>query len=107
MSVTVSQLQEHLPEILNRTVADDSVCLIEQGGENVAVLVSLSQWRRTIGEQLDARGAPYRLAGDKQRRAEELLAQERLTRAQQRELDRLLAEADEILLRRAAALNDL
>lgn len=108
VNVTVNQLQEQLPEILNRTLADDSVCLIERDGENIAVIVSLRQWRRrTISEQLDARSAKYRLVKGKQQRAEELLAKERLTRAERRELNLLLAEADEILLRRAEALDNL
>lgn len=107
VNVTVSQLQEHLPEILNRTIAVDDVCVIERNGENIAVIVSLRQWRRTVGEQLDALGAGYRFATDKQQRTEELLAKERLTRAERRELDRLLDEADEILLRRAEALVNL
>lgn len=107
MSVNVTQLQERLPEILHRTITADAVCLIEQGGENVAVLLSLSQWRRTVGEQLDALGSVYRLEPAPQQRAEELLTKARLTRAERRELDGLLAAADAILLRRAAALNNL
>ncbi|MDQ3813819.1 MAG: type II toxin-antitoxin system prevent-host-death family antitoxin [Armatimonadota bacterium] len=108
LKVTVQQLQQHLPEILNRAVADDDVCVVERNGENIAVIVSLRAWRRrTIGEQLDALGAEYRLGQDKQQRAEELLAKERLTRGEEQELETLLQQADEILLRRATALDYL
>ena len=108
VKVTVQQLQQHLPEILNRAVADDDVCVVERNGENIAVIVSLRAWRRrTVGEQLDALGGEYRLGEDRQQRTEELLAKERLTASERRELDALLEEADEILLRRAAALDNL
>lgn len=107
MSVNITQLQERLPEILHHTITADAVCLIEQGGENVAVLVSLSQWRRAVGEQLDALGSAYRLEPAPQQRAEALLAKAHLTRAERRELDGLLTAADAIMLSRAAALGNL
>ena len=109
VKVSVSQLQKHLPEILNRAVADDDVCVVERNGENIAVIVSLRVWQqhRTVGEQLDALGSEYRLGKDKQQRTEELLARERLTRTEEKELEMLLGEADEILLRRAQALERL
>jgi prevent-host-death family protein len=107
--VSVRQLQKNLPEILDRAVADDDVCLVERDGENIAVIVSLRVWQqhRTTGEQLDALGAEYRLDSDRQRRAEELLAKERLTRSEERELAALLKEADDVMLRRAEALGRL
>lgn len=108
VKVTVRQLQQHLPEILNRTVADDDVCVIEKNGQGIAVIVSLREWKRqTVGTRLDALGAEYRLAPDKQQRTEELLAQGRLQVAEEKELEALLNEADEILLRRAQALEQL
>ena len=108
VKVTVKQLQQHLPEILNRTVADDEVCVIERNGQNIAVIVSLREWRRqTIGARLDALGDEYRLASDKQQRTEELLAQEQLQDIEEKELETLLNEADQILLRRAQALEQL
>jgi hypothetical protein len=61
----------------------------------------------TLCEWLDALGAEYRLAPDKQRRAAALLAQEPLQNSEERELEALLNEADEIMLRRAHALNYL
>lgn len=106
--VSVSQLQKHLPEILNRAVADDDVCVVERNGEGVAVIVSLRQWRRrNVGEQLDSLGPEYRLGSDRQRRTEELLVKERLTRTEEKELEKLLGEADKVLLRRATALDNL
>ena len=109
LKVSVNQLQKNLPEIINRAVADDDVCVVERNGENVAVIVSLRVWqqRRTVGEQLDALGAEYLLDEDQQRRAEKLLAKERLTRAEEKELATLLKAADDILLRRAEALDRL
>ncbi len=108
VKVSVSQLQKHLPEILNRAVVDDDVCVVERNGEDIAVIVSLREWRRrTVGEQLDALGTEYRIAADEQQRTEELLAKERLTPAEEKELETLLTEADEIMLRRAEALDNL
>jgi prevent-host-death family protein len=109
VKVTVRQLQEQLPTVLDRAVKDGEVCIIERNGEEYAVIVSAREWRRrTVGEQLDALGPPYRLAKEKQARAEELLAkrqQGRLPRAEQRELNALLRECDDIMLRRAEAMD--
>ncbi len=109
LKISVNQLQKNLPEIINRAVADDDVCVVERNGENVAVIVSLRVWqqRRTVGEQLDSLGAEYRLDEDQQQRAENLLAKPRLTRAEETELETLLEAADDILLRRAEALDNL
>ena len=109
VKVSISQLQKELPEIINRAVAEDDVCVVERNGENIAVIVSLRVWQqhRTVGEQLDALGSEYRLSIDKQQRTEELLAKERLTRTEEKELEALLNEADKILLRRAKALDNL
>lgn len=106
--ISVSQLQKDLPEIINRAVTNDDICVVERNGENIAVIVSLRVWQqhRTIGEQLDGLGSEYRLGPAKQQRTEELLTKARLTRAEEKELEALLNEADEILLRRARALNN-
>jgi prevent-host-death family protein len=109
--VSVNQLQERLPELLDRAVESNDVCLIERDGQPYAVLVSISEWRRqTVGQKLDALGASYRVTASEQRRTEELLAKQqtsRLTRAEQRELKELLRISDEIMLRRAKALEQL
>lgn len=107
--VNVSQLRQQLPELLDRTVQENDVCLIEQNGEPYAVLISARAWRRhTFGQRLDALGPQYRLGKAQQRRTEELLAKRntsRLTRAEQRELNELLRLSEEVMLRRAAALD--
>jgi prevent-host-death family protein len=129
--ITVHQLQEQLPELLDHTVESGEECIIERNGEEYAVLVSAREWRqrregpstadpnpewttdqrdqdhrlREVGAKLDALGPEYRLSPEKQRRAEELLAKEgNLDRAERRELGALLRESDEIMLRRAEAL---
>ena len=110
VKVTVRQLQEQLPELLDRTVKEDARCVIQRNGKDYAVLVSARQWRRTIGRQLDTLGPEFRLSQKNQVRTEELLAlrkQRRLTSAERRELNALLRESDNILLRRAEAMDRL
>lgn len=108
LKVSVNQLQKRLPELLDRAVESNDVCLIERNGQPYAVLVSISEWRRqTIGKRLDALGASYRVTASQQRRTEELLAKRqtsRLTRAEQRELKELLQASEAIMLRRAEAM---
>lgn len=111
LKVSVNQLQNRLPELLDRAVESNDVCLIERNGQPYAVLVSIGEWRRqTIGKKLDALGTAYQLQASDQLRTEELLARQQsvsLTRAQQRELKKLLRTAEEIMLRRAEALKQL
>lgn len=111
VKVTVHQLQEQLPALLERTVQSGEECVVQQNGKDYAVIVSAQAWRqRTIGRRLDALGPAYGLAPEKQTRAEALLAKNqegRLTRAERRELDALLRECDDIMLRRARALDHL
>lgn len=108
MKVTVSELRERLPDILDQAVKYDQPCMIERGGETYAVIVSAREWRRqTIGRRLDALGPKYKLEKDKQARAEELLSESNrrpLTRAERRELNTLLVESERIMLRRAEAM---
>jgi len=107
--VNVSQLREQLPELLDRAVQDDEVCLIERNGEPYAVIVSIREWRRqTIGKRLDSLGPQYRLSKEQQRRMEELLArgnEGHLTRAERSELNALLRKSEEVMLRRAEAMD--
>lgn len=132
--ITVHQLQEQLPELLDRAVESGEECIIERDGQEYAVLVGAREWRerhpaavpscaaadglreqndqdrrlREIGARLDALGPEYRLSAERQARAEELLAKEGdLTRAERRELRVLLRESDEIMLRRAEAVQRL
>jgi antitoxin (DNA-binding transcriptional repressor) of toxin-antitoxin stability system len=111
MKVTVHQLQEQLPALLEHTVQSGEECIVQRHGKDYAVLVSARAWRqRTLGKRLDALGPAYRLAEEKQGRVEALLAQRqerRLTSAERRELTSLLRECDDIMLRRAEALDAL
>jgi len=111
MKVTVHQLQERLPTLLEHTVQSGEECIVQRDGKAYAVLVSARAWRqRTLGKRLDALGFSYRLNKEKQERVEALLAKrqaQRLTSAERRELTRLLAECDDIMLRRAEALDTL
>jgi prevent-host-death family protein len=108
LKVNIRQLQEQLPEVLERTVQADDVCVIERNGQPYAVLVSIREWRRrTVGKRLDALGPQYRLSHPQQARTETLLAQQqtrRLTRSEQRELQVLLQASEAVMLARAEAL---
>lgn len=111
MKVTIHQLQEQLPDLLERAIQSGEECVVQRDGKDYAVIVSARTWRRrTVGRRLDALGPTYRLAHEKQTRAEELLAKNQeghLTRAERRELDTLLRECEDIMLRRATALDNL
>ncbi len=111
MKVTVHQLQEQLPALLEHTVQSGEECIVQRYGKDYAVLVSARAWRqRTLGRRLDALGLAYRLTKEKQERVEALLVkrhERRLTSAERRELTNLLQECDDILLRRAEALDTL
>lgn len=127
--VTVNELREQLPELLDRTVERGEECIVQCEGEDYAIIVGVREWRRRtaqaelasapasadeeesrsreIGRRLDALGPAYRLSSEKQGTLEGLLARREtasLTNAEQRELQTLLAECDEIMLRRAQAL---
>jgi prevent-host-death family protein len=97
--------------LLDRAVRGNDLCLIERHGRPYAVLVSIREWRRrTVGRRLEALGPSYRVSREQQRRAEELMAKKqasRLTRAEQRELKALLEASEEVMLRRAQALDRL
>jgi prevent-host-death family protein len=129
--ITVHQLQEQLPELLDRAVESGEEYIIKRRGKEYAVVISARKGRqrylasgcdssapnglegqsdpdprlREIGAMLDALGPEYRLSPEKQARAEELLAKEGdLDRTERRELRALLRESDAIMLRRAEAL---
>ena len=111
LKVNLKELRESLPELLDRTVQAGDVCVVERNGQPYAVIVSIREWRRqTFGKRLDAIGPQYRFSPAQQQRTEELLAKRqsaRLTRAEQRELKALLRASEEVMLRRAEALNRL
>lgn len=111
MKVTVHQLQEQLPALLEHTVQSGEACIVQRQGKDYAVVVSARAWRqRVLGRRLDALGPAYRLAPGQQARMEALLAKRqecRLTNIERRELTGLLRECDNIMLRRAEALDSL
>lgn len=95
--------------MLDRAVESDDPVVVQRQGKDDVVIVSARQWRRmAVGKRLDTLGPDFRLPVPKQKRAEELLAiskQARLSPVQRRELDALLRESDDIVLRRASALD--
>ena len=50
--VTVHQLQEQLPELLERTVQSGQECIVQRDGEDYAVIVSARKWQRRRGRHL-------------------------------------------------------
>ena len=108
--VTERQLQEKLTDLLNRAETGEE-CIVRRRGRDSVVLVSAEEWNeRRLGKRIDGLGSEYRLAKEKQSRLETLMAKNsnsRLTAAERREFDALLAEGDEIMLRRASALKRL
>ena len=111
VKLTVRQVQEQLPELLQRAVEAGEECVVQRDGHDYAVIVGVREWkRRRIGARLDSLGSAFRLTKSQQQRTEVLLAesqQRRLTRTERRELDALLQVSEEVLLRRTAALDRL
>ncbi len=111
VKVTVRQGQEQFAELMQQAVDTGEACVIQQDGRDYAVIVGVREWKRHIlGHSLDSLGPAFRLTKEQQARTEELLnqsQQNRLSRAEQRELDTLLLKSEEVLLRRTAALDRL
>jgi prevent-host-death family protein len=109
--VTLNQLQDRLPELLDQVVKTGEEYVVQRNGKDYAVVVSARQWRRrNAALRLDLLGSKYRLSRPKQSRVEDLLEanQKRpLSQAEGRELEGLLRECDAIMLRRAQALERL
>jgi len=129
--VTVQQLQQRLPELLDQAVQSGEAYIVERDGHDYAVIISAREWgrqragdapappavavadaeesrSRQIGARLDALGLEYRLSPEKQERMESLLAQAEtapLSAAERHELEALVEECDAIMLRRAQALS--
>ncbi len=99
--VSLQQLQDRLPELLDQLVETGEEYVVQRNGQDCAVLVGTRQWRRrTAAQRLDDLGAEYRLSGAGQARAEELLEakkQRALTPAERRELRALLRESESML----------
>ena len=111
MKVSVSQLQEQLPALLEHAVQSGEACIVQRQGKDYAVVVSARAWRqRVVGRRLDALGPQYRLVPKQQAHMETLLAtrqERRLTPSERRELTELLRKCEDIMLRRAKALDSL
>jgi prevent-host-death family protein len=111
VKLTIRQLQEQLPELLDRAVETGEHYIVQLNGKDYAVVVSAREWkRRAVGKRLDALGPAHRLVTEKHKRAEALLSKNkegRLTQTERRELDTLLRECDAIMLRRAEAMDQL
>src|SRR5262249_253811 len=107
--ISVQQLQDQLVDLLDDVAKTGREYVVQREGKDCAVLVSAGQWRRgKVGLRLEAPGAAYHLADGKQRRGGQLLAGRSgrgLTTTERRELRGLLRECDEIMQRRAAALD--
>jgi prevent-host-death family protein len=109
VKVTLGQLEQQLPELLDQAVKTGETYIVQRNGKDYAVLVSAREWKkRSVGKRLDGLGSGYRLPPDKQARAEALLVKKKraaLSRAERRELDSLLRECDAIMLRRTKAID--
>ena len=108
--VTERQLQQQLSDLLDRAETGEE-CVVRRRGRDSVVLVSALDWNeRWLGRQIDSFGAEYRLSSAKQRRLELLAAKNsngKLSTNERHEFEQLLAEGDEIMLRRASALKRL
>src|SRR5262245_51845225 len=111
VKVSEQQLQRCLPELLDQVVKNGTECVVQRQGKDCAVIVDARQWRRRkAAERLNVLGPAYRLPAGKQARVEKLLTVNQdgsLTASQRRELQGLLRECDDILLRRARALEHI
>ena len=81
------------------------------GCRSIYSIGEVREWRRqTVGKILSEFGPKYRLAKEQQRRVEELLPRSNaghLNRAERHELDALLRMGEEIMLRRARAMDHI
>jgi prevent-host-death family protein len=105
--VSVQQLRERLHDLLDGAVNGGRPCVVRRNGKDCAVIVGAAEWRRrAAAKRLDALGDRFKLPPKAQARTEQLLATQKagpLTPADRRELDALLRQADEVMLRRAKA----
>src|SRR5215210_4359963 len=98
-TLSVSEAQAKLPELVARAAMDAEPCYIEQNGKPVAVLISLREWQQQMrhgaGDRLEAAeeqerrirayeervrqlGPDYWLPADQQMRLRELIDKEEL-----------------------------
>lgn len=62
--VSMGDLRNRLPEILRSIAEDGQEYLIEDRGEECAVIIGAQEWRRTIAALGKGHGAPLALATD-------------------------------------------
>jgi len=130
-TLSVSEAQAQLPELVARAAQDAEPCYIEEHGRPVAVLVSVRSWRdwahrqgadaSAVAEEQERRrhayemrmaqlGPDYWLPSDQQARLKELVEQEDsgepLTIAEQKELRRLSRRHEQLMVKRASAMLD-
>jgi hypothetical protein len=104
IKVTIRQLQEQLPDLLDRTVQSG------EGNGHTPAAVAKDQERRLRAYQkkMERLGPDYWLPPEQQARLIELVEKEdfgeTLTRAERRELRQLLKRHEQLLVKRAAAL---
>ena len=108
---TVRQFRDRLDEYLTNAVEQGEPCVVWRRGKDYVVVVKHEDWEMfELGRRLDALGPEYRVSQESQRRAEKLLAkqsEQALSKNERRELNRILLESDEVLLRRAQAMEQL
>ncbi len=127
-TLSVQEAQAQLPELVARAVKDAEPCYIRRNGRTVAVLVSLREWRRrqshgdaqtasakeqerrirAYHKKMKQLGPEYWLPSDQQARLKELIEKEDfgepLTRAERKELRQLLKRHEQLMVKRAAAM---
>lgn len=128
MSTTLSiqEAQEILPELVWRVSKDDEPCFIRRKGRPVVILVSLKQWRRRTKDRtktsltnvqqrirdyqrkMKRLGSDFWLSTVQQMRLRALVEKEDLsedlTPAEQKDLRRLLRLQEELMAKRAMAM---
>jgi prevent-host-death family protein len=128
-TLSISEAQAQLPELVARAASDAEPCYIEDNGQAVAVLVSVRSWQRrgrhhgedasnaaeeqerrlrAYQKQMEQLGADYWLPPDQQARLKELVEQEDsgepLSSAEQKELRRLCKRHEQLMVKRASAM---
>ena len=111
IKVSLQQAQDDLSILLEKIAATGEEFVVQRDGKDCAVIVSAKQWRRRRAtERLDRLPSAQRLSSAKQARVELLLDAKKkrsLTAVERAELKSLLVESDDVMLRRAAALDTI
>lgn len=125
--LSVREAQAQLPDLVARVAKGSAPCTIRRRGRPVAILVSLAEWRRRTKDERHAAaakdqqrrlrayqikmnrlGPEYRLAPGEQAQLKELVEREDsgepLTGGERRELRQLLRRQEELMVKRALAM---